>query len=163
MALRNLKAAFGTRTSPLSVSIDDHPTWLQHQRRRDALAASQAAAADDVTRLHRERAQAEHHAREAAVRQLLDGNDLATVTVAPDARIIAADAAIAAAQVRAAMIAEALKRLDSRGSGLRNTLVLEVRDRVEAAHAGIPTRSSISGWAPRRQASWTSDAMNRNP
>jgi hypothetical protein len=138
MAFKDLvTAAFGTgttattSTSTLPASVDDHPQWVQHQRQRDALAATLAAATADVGRLQRERAQMDRDGHEADVQRLL-GDDAATVTPEADRqRMLAADAAIATAQARVATITEALTRLDARGVELRNTLVWEMRATVE--------------------------------
>ena len=137
MALKDLvAAAFGTGTAALGtststlpvISVDDHPDWLRHQQQRNELATALTEANDDVTRLQRERVRAEHDVREADVLRLLGDN---VATMAPDA--VAADAAIATAQARVAIIAEALHRLDASGAGLRNVLTWQMRGPIEAS------------------------------
>jgi hypothetical protein len=134
MALRNLAtAAFGKGTATtLPASVDDHQTWRQHQRQREELAATLAAAMADVSRFQRERAQADHDAQEAQVRQLL-GDEPATVAPDAEARIVTSDAAITTAQARVAAITEAVRRLDARGEQLRNSIQSEMRGAIEAS------------------------------
>jgi len=132
-------AAFGTgtattsaSTSTLPASVDDHPQWVQHQRQRDALAATLAAATADVGRLKREREQMDRDGHEAEVQRLL-GDDAATVTPEADRqRMLAADAAIVKAEARVVTIADALTRLDARGAELRWVIGGEMKARVEA-------------------------------
>jgi transcriptional regulator len=137
MALKDLvTAAFGTSTAALGTStstlplssVDEHPDWLRHQQQQDDLATKLAATTNDLSRLERERVQAEHDVREADVLRLLRDNVAAK---APDA--VAADEAIATALSRVAAIAEALRRLDQRGADLRNEIVWQMLPAIEAA------------------------------
>ena len=126
MALRAQQAVAHQRLSLSALRITLIGSGTEHQR--DQLASQLWTAEEDVKRLQRERAQAEHDVREADVLRLLGDN---VATMAPDA--VAVDAAIATAQGRVAAIAVALKRLDARGAELRNSLVWQIRDQVEPA------------------------------
>ena len=121
-------------------AVESHPSWLEHGKRLAALTAAVAATRAGVDALEQEHTRISATVSADSVLELLAEDPAAGERLAAGKRrLTEIDERLRDARARVAVQAEAIAVVEARTAGIRDGIVLEMRQRVERAYVALNT------------------------